>query len=95
MNFDKVIWLLKVSVFSNKSSRGSMGPKILAFVSHCLANFHPILDCFLLNFMLKYENSENVKVDRVDTVAFNLHQIKRCMGVFDGTPGISGRCCWY
>ena len=27
--------------------------------------------------MLKYEDSENVKSDRVNTVVFNLHQIKR------------------
>ena len=28
------------------------------------------------NFELKYENSENTKADRVNTVVFNLHQIK-------------------
>ena len=33
-----------------------MGPKILAFVSHCSANFKLILDCFIRNF----------KVDRED-----------------------------
>ena len=27
--------------------------------------------------MLKYEDSENIKADRVSTVVFNLHQIKR------------------
>ena len=36
------------------------GPKILAFGSHCLANFQPILDCFIPNFKLKYEDSENI-----------------------------------
>ena len=55
----------------------SAGPKILAFGSHCSANFKPILDCFIPNFKLKYEDSENIKADRVSTVAFNLHQIKR------------------
>ena len=29
------------------------------------------------NFKLKYENSENVKADCVNTVVFKLHQIKR------------------
>ena len=31
--------------------------------------------CFIQNF--KYEDSENIKADRVSTVVFNLHQIKR------------------
>ena len=34
-------------------------------------------DCFIPNFKLTYEDSENIKVDRVDTAVFNLHQIKR------------------
>ena len=55
----------------------SAGPKILAFGSHCSVNFQPILDCFIPNFKLKYENSENIKADRVSTVIFNLSQIKR------------------
>ena len=38
------------------------------------------------NFKLKYEDSENVKADHVNTVRFNLHQIK-CRA-FLGTPGI-------
>ena len=29
------------------------------------------------NFKIKYEDSENIKADRVNTVVFNLHQIKR------------------
>ena len=40
-------------------------------------NFQPILDCFIPNFKWKYENLENTKADRVNTVVFNLHQIKR------------------
>ena len=48
----------------------STGPKILAFGSHCLANFQPILDCFIKNFKLTYENSENIKVNRMSTVVF-------------------------
>ena len=29
------------------------------------------------NFKLKYENSENIRADCVNTVVFNLHEIKR------------------
>ena len=36
------------------------------------------------NFKLKYEDSENIKADRVNTVVFNLYQIKR--GRFLGHP---------
>ena len=35
------------------------------------------MDCFIPNFKLKYEDSENVKADPVNTVLFNLHQNKR------------------
>ena len=59
--------------FSKKSARlSSSDPEILAFVSHCSANFKPILDCFIPNFKLKYEDSENMNADRVNTVVFNL-----------------------
>ena len=34
------------------------GPEILAFGSHCSANFQLILDWFVSNFKLKYEDSE-------------------------------------
>ena len=54
----------------------SVGPKILAFGSHCSANVPPILDCFTPNFKLTYEDSDNIKADCVSTVVFNLHQIK-------------------
>ena len=47
---------------------------MLAFSSHFSANFQPILHCFIPNFKLKYEDSENMKADRV---SFNLHQMKR------------------
>ena len=57
--------------------RSSAGPKILAFGSHCSANFQPILDCFIPDFKLKHEDSDNMKADRASTVVFNLHQIKR------------------
>ena len=61
--------------FSKKSGRlSTAGPEIQAFVSHCSANFQPILNCFIPNFKLKYEESENIKADRVSTVVFNLNQ---------------------
>ena len=36
------------------------------------------------NFKLTYEDSENVKADRVNTVVFNLHQIKSRADFFLG-----------
>ena len=51
----------------------SAGAKILAFGSHCLANFQPILDCSILFFKMIYEDSENIKADCVSPVVVNLH----------------------
>ena len=69
---------LKLVHFLKKSGRlSSEGHKILAFGSHCSANFQPILDYFLPNIKLRYEDSENIKSDDVNIVVFNLHQIKR------------------
>ena len=65
---------LNKCIFRKKSGwLSSAGPEIEALVSHCSANFQPILDCLKPNFKLKYEDSENIKLDRV-----NLHQIKNC-----------------
>ena len=61
----------------------SAGSKIFAFGSHCLANFQPILDCFIPKFKLKYDNLENIKTDRVNAVVFNLHQIKQSKFFWD------------
>ena len=78
LNLGKAIWLLKISAFfKNLVVCSSAGPKILVFGSHCSANFQPILDCFIPNFKLKYEDLENIKADRVSTVVFNLLKIKR------------------
>ena len=52
------------------------GPKILAFGSNSMARFQSILDCFIPHFKLKCEDLENIKTNRVTTLAFNLHQIK-------------------
>ena len=49
----------------------SAGPKSLGFSSHCSANVQPILDCFIPDFKLNYEDSENIKADLVNTVVFN------------------------
>ena len=73
-------------IFRKKSGRlSSAGAEIQAFVSHCSANFQPILDCFILNFQSKYEDSENIKADAANTVVFNLHQIK-CRAFLSGHP---------
>ena len=73
--------------FSKKSGcQSSPGPKILGYVNYCSAKFQPILDCFIPNSRLKYDESDNIKTDRVNTVVFNLHQIKH-QAFFIGTPG--------
>ena len=72
--------------------RSSAGPNILAFGRHCSANFQPILDYFMPNFKLKYEDSENIKADRLSTVVFNLHQIKRRAFFWGGHPVYIIRC---
>ena len=50
--------------------------------------FQPIFDRFIQNFELKYEDLENIKTNRVDTVVFNLHQIKQ-RTFFGGTRHFS------
>ena len=73
-------------IFSKKSGRlSSTGSEILTFGSHCLANFQPILDCFIPKFKFEYVNLENIKTDCVN---FNLHQIKR-LKFFFGTPDMA------
>ena len=74
-------------IFSRKSGQlSAAGPKRLGFGSYCSVNFQSILDCFIPNFKLKYEDSENILEYRVNIVVFNLRQINR--GAFFGTPGI-------
>ena len=60
--------------------------EILTFGTHCSANFQPILDCFITNFKLEFDDFENIREGRVNAVVFDLHQIKRLK--FFGTPGI-------
>ena len=54
---------MHVSKISDLRSSAVSG--ILTFVSHCSANFRPMLDCFIPNFKLKYEGLENIKADCV------------------------------
>ena len=91
MNSNKAICLLKISAFFEKKSGrlSSVVPKTLAFSGHFLANFQPILDCFLPNSELKYENSENIKADCVNAIVFNLHHIKCRANFFWDTQYIS------
>ena len=49
-------------------------------------NFQPILDCIIPHFRLKYEDSENIKANCVNTFVLTLRQIKRRAGVFLGHP---------
>ena len=42
-------------------------------------------DCFIPKFKLEYDDLENIKTDYVNTVVFNLHQIKR-LKFFVGHP---------
>ena len=85
---------LKLIHFSEKSGRlSSTGSEIGTFSSHCLANFQPILDCFIPKFKLKYDDLENIKTDRVNTVLFNLHQIKQ-LKFFLGHPVACKKANW-
>ena len=68
-----------ISAFFEKIGLSSVSLEILAFVSHCSANFQPILDCFIPNIKLKYEDLGNIK-------AFPIY-IKSNVGRFFGTPG--------
>ena len=77
---------LKLVHFSKTSSRlSSTGSEILTFGSHFSANFQPILDCFVPKFKLEYDDLENITTDSVNTVVFNLHQIKH-LKLFLGHP---------
>ena len=60
----------------NRVDCSSAGPKILAFGSHSSVNFQPILNCFIPNFKLKYEDSESLKTDCVNAVVFNLNDFQ-------------------
>ena len=86
VNFDNAIWL-PFGTFSKKSGRlSSTGSEILTFGSHCSANFQPILDCFIPKFKLEYDNLGNIKTDGINTVNFNLHQIKCLKVLLGGHP---------
>ena len=74
MIFDKAIRLH----FSRKSCcLSSGGPEIAGFHSHYSANFPPTLSWFISNVKLKYEDSDDIKTDRENTLIFNLHDKNR------------------
>ena len=50
-------------------------PEISALGSHSSANFQPILNCFIRNFKLKYEDVGNIKTDCVNTVVATSHRL--------------------
>ena len=80
---------LKLVHFSKTSGRlSSTGSEILTFGSHCSANFQPTLDCFIPKFKLEYDELVNINTDCVNTVVFNLHQIKR-LKFFLGHPVVT------
>ena len=69
---------LKLIHFSEKWGRlSSTGSKILTLGSHCSAICQPVLDWFIPRFNLKYDDFKKIKTDGVNTVVFNLHQIKQ------------------
>ena len=86
VNVVKAIDCLELVHLSKKSGRlSSTGFEILTFGSHCSANFQPILDSFIPIFKLEYDDLENIKTDCINTVVFNLHQIRR-LKFFWGHP---------
>ena len=46
----------------NRVFCSSAGAKSLSFSGPSSANFQPILDCFIPDFKLKYEDAENIKL---------------------------------
>ena len=70
-------------IFEKSGRLLSTGSEILTLGSHCLANFQPILDCFIPKFKLEYDDLENIKADRVNAVVFDLYQIKRLKFFWD------------
>ena len=78
-----IIWC----IFQKKNGRLSLlGPKILAFSGHSMANFQSILDCFIPNFKLKHEDLENIKNRLCKYSRFQLTS-NQTSGVFYRTPG--------
>ena len=67
----------------------STGTEVKAFGSHCPANFHQILDCFVPNLKLNDEDSENIKADHLNTVIFNEHQIKHMNSFWEHMEHVS------
>ena len=64
----------------------SVGREILAFGSHWLAKFQPILSCLIPNFKLKYEDSEDIRSRSCKCSRFQFAS-NQTSGVYVGTPG--------
>ena len=72
--------------FSKKIGRLSQTRgEILTFGSHCSAQ--SILDCFIPNFKLKYEDAENIKTNHVSTA-----YVESKTGNIFGTSGRKSNC---
>ena len=69
--------------FKTSASQSSADPEILTYASHCSTKLQPILDCFIPKFKLKHKDQENIKTNCVNTVVFNLRQIKRRTSFWD------------
>ena len=68
VNLDKATW--QSAVFEK------IGLVVISFGYPLAGELQPIFGCFVPNFKLKYEDSENIKADRVSIVVFKLRQIK-------------------
>ena len=77
MNLLKQYGCLKLINFSKKfGPLSSTGSEILASVAIARRTCNRFI-CFIPKFKLKYDDLENIKTDRVNTVVFDLHQIKQ------------------
>ena len=84
VNFDKAIWLNQCIFLKNWVVGDQRVKKFQLSLAIARRTFNRFWIAFNIpNFKLKYEDSENITVDQVDTVVFNLHQIKRQALFFD------------
>ena len=79
MNLIKQYGCFKLAHFSKiiESSVHQWVMKILLLLAIARRTFNLLWIALYQTFKLKYENSENIKANRVNTVVFNVHQIKR------------------
>ena len=77
MIFCKSLKRWSISCYTDRLSANQIAGKPVRISRHVITLY--------TKFKLKYEDSENIKADCVNTVVFNLHQIKR--RAFFETPG--------